>query len=151
MGLLEPGNITNLYNRPALKNADGSYSTTKSKSWNIEGKETLLPTVVNGKQLSDKEAIQRYKDTGEHLGKFATPEAADYYAQKLHESQAAVVGYYGKTSTTPTTSATPSSFKKGGKVKKSGMAMVHRGERVLTKHQTDLYDLNRKFQRKHGS
>jgi hypothetical protein len=34
-------------------------------------------------------------------------------------------------STNPT-KASPSSFKKGGKVKKTGMAKVHRGEFVLT-------------------
>ena len=31
--------------------------------------------------------------------------------------------------------ATPGSFKRGGKVKKTGMAKVHKGERVLTKKQ----------------
>ncbi len=31
--------------------------------------------------------------------------------------------------------ARPRRFKKGGMVRKTGMAMVHRGEKVLTKHQ----------------
>lgn len=30
--------------------------------------------------------------------------------------------------------ADPSSFKKGGRVRKGGMAMVHKGERVIPKH-----------------
>jgi len=98
MGLLEPGNILNLYNRPVLKNPDGGWSTTLSKSFNIDGKETLIPTVVNGVKLSDQDAIARFKQTGEHLGKFATAEAADYYAQKLHGSQEAMGNFYGQTS-----------------------------------------------------
>lgn len=87
-GLLTPGNITNLYNRPALKNPDGSISTTRSASFNFEGKEVLLPTVVDGKRLTNQQAIDRYRQTGEHLGIFDTPEHADAYATALHESQA---------------------------------------------------------------
>jgi len=98
MGLLEPGNILNLYNRTVLKNPDGGWSTTFSKSFNIDGKETLIPTVVNGVKLSDQDAIAHFKQTGQHLGKFATPEAADYYANKLHSSQEAMGNFYGKTS-----------------------------------------------------
>ena len=33
----------------------------------------------------------------------------------------------------------PQSFKKGGPVKKTGLAKVHRGERVLTKSQAKKY------------
>jgi len=32
--------------------------------------------------------------------------------------------------------AQPSTFKRGGKVRKGGMALVHKGERVLTKRQS---------------
>ena len=38
-----------------------------------------------------------------------------------------------KPATNPTKMASPTGFKKGGKVKKTGMAKVHRGEVVLTK------------------
>ena len=41
---------------------------------------------------------------------------------------------------------TVGSYKKGGKVKKTGLAMVHKGERVLTKKQTKKFD-KRKFER----
>lgn len=41
--------------------------------------------------------------------------------------------------------AKPSSYSKGGKVKRSGRAKVHKGERVLTKKQT------RKYEKKRGS
>lgn len=35
--------------------------------------------------------------------------------------------------------AEPDSYKRGGQVKKSGMAKVHKGERVLTKSQNKRY------------
>ncbi|MFQ6937439.1 MAG: hypothetical protein ACLRSV_02790 [Oscillospiraceae bacterium] len=38
------GNI-DLYNRPQYRNADGSISTVDSTSFNIQGKEVLLPSV----------------------------------------------------------------------------------------------------------
>src|SRR5881398_2803815 len=72
-GLLVPGTIPNLYNRPVTNNPGidpqapaGTRSTTLSASFNIGGKEVLLPTVVNGKFLTNKEAIARYLKTGEH-------------------------------------------------------------------------------------
>jgi hypothetical protein len=45
---------------------------------NIDGRETLIPTVVGGKQLSEDEALDRYYKTGLHMGQFNTPEEADY-------------------------------------------------------------------------
>jgi hypothetical protein len=131
-GLLEPGNIVNLYNRPVTKapagpnglqkgvaytedvpavpgvmnkipgqeygDYPGSTSTTFSKSFTINGKETLIPTVVDGKFLTDQEAIDRFNKTGEHLGIFADPKSADEYATALHKSQEAIGNYYGATS-----------------------------------------------------
>jgi len=37
-------------------------------------------------------------------------------------------------------SAAPPSYKRGGKVKRSGKARVHKGERVLTKAQAKRYE-----------
>ena len=86
------GNI-DLTSRPSFRNADGSISTVDSASYNLDGKEVLLPTVwvKDGKAYhsdNDAEIVQRYKETGEYLGKFDTPELADEYAQALHEAQA---------------------------------------------------------------
>ena len=80
------GNI-DLDNRQVVKNKDGSISTERSFSVNIDGKEVLLPTVINGKIVSEEEAIRHYEQTGEHLGKFDTPEEANEYAEKLHQRQ----------------------------------------------------------------
>jgi len=85
------GNI-DLYNRPQYRQPDGSVSTVNSMSFNENGKEILVPTIAydrSGKpyQMTDDEAIDRYHQTGEYLGKFDTVEEADAYAQALHLQQ----------------------------------------------------------------
>jgi len=80
------GNI-DLNNRIVVKNEDGSISTERSMSFNENGKEILIPTVVNGKIVSDKEAIDHYHKTGEYLGKFNSIKEADDYAENLHRQQ----------------------------------------------------------------
>src|SRR5579872_2633160 len=98
-GMLEPGNI-NLNGRPTVRNADGSISSEFSTSFDDNGREVLVPTVVDGKFLtpdgkkpqpgSDAEkemfrrAFQHYKQTGRHLGIFDTPKNADAYAEQVH-------------------------------------------------------------------
>ena len=92
-GVIEPGNI-DLNSRPVVKNPDGSISTVRSRSFSFGGVETLLPTVSpEGRILTDSEAVQLYKKTGQHLGKFVSPQASTEYAQNLHLSQA---DQYGK-------------------------------------------------------
>lgn len=86
-GMVTPGNI-DLANRPQVKNKDGSISTVSSFSVNIDGKEVLLtPITEDGKVLSEKEAIDKYKKDGKHLGIFETPAAASAYAEQLHQAQ----------------------------------------------------------------
>lgn len=81
------GNI-DLLNRPIVKNDDGSISTVRSMSFqDKDGKEVLVPTVLNGKIVSDSEAINNYYKTGEYLGKFDTIEEANKYAEELHKQQ----------------------------------------------------------------
>lgn len=87
-GLIEPGNI-DLAARPVVKNADGSFSTVRSMGVNVNGKEVLIPTVSDdGQVLSPADAIAMYRQTGRHLGVFASPEASTAYAIRLHEDQA---------------------------------------------------------------
>lgn len=85
------GNI-DLYNRPQYRNADGSISTIDSTSFNIQGKEVLLPSVwmKDGKAYRSSdgdEILQHLYDTGELLGVFDTVDAANSYAEKLHDAQ----------------------------------------------------------------
>ena len=73
------GNI-DLYNRPQYRNADGSISTVDSTSFNIQGKEVLLPSVwmKDGKAYRSSdgdEILQHFYDTGEFLGVFDTVDA----------------------------------------------------------------------------
>jgi hypothetical protein len=86
-GLVEAGNI-DLTQRPHVKNADGSVSTVRSISIEEDGKAVLIPTVVDGKVVSDADAIAHYEKTGEHLGTFDSEASANAYAQRLHEGQA---------------------------------------------------------------
>lgn len=88
---LVPGNI-DIHTRPIAHNKDGSISTVRSMSIGTDQGEVLIPTVIGGRVVSDDEAVQHYFKTGEHLGIFATPEAADFYARLLHEQQAREYG-----------------------------------------------------------
>jgi diguanylate cyclase (GGDEF)-like protein len=98
-GLVEQGNI-DISNRPVIKNDDGSHSSEYSVSFSEDGREVLVPTVVNGRFLTPngkkpkerspeeqemfKEAWKTYKATKQHLGKFSNIADADAYAYNLH-------------------------------------------------------------------
>jgi hypothetical protein len=87
VGTLQPGNI-DLTQRPLVPNADGSASTVRSMSANVDGKEVLMPTIADdGSQLSNEQAIQRYLDTGKHLGIYDTPENATAAAKAISQRQ----------------------------------------------------------------
>ena len=89
------GNI-DLHNRPKYKNKDGSISTVYSEGFNIDGQEVLLPRIANknGKaiMMTENEAVNLYKATGKHLGKFKTPEESNAMADLIHKHQEK---YYG--------------------------------------------------------
>lgn len=86
-GLTSRGNI-DLNRRPSVKNADGSISTVRSITITDDKGAVVIPTVVNGRVVSNAEAIEHFKSTGENLGRFKTEDQAVKYAESLHEDQA---------------------------------------------------------------
>lgn len=84
IGMVEAGNI-DLNNRPVYFGDDGTYGTERSFSIGTDKGEVLIPQIVNGKLVSQAEAIAHYQQTGENLGTFTDAGAADAYATQLHQ------------------------------------------------------------------
>lgn len=86
-GLISEGNI-DLANRPVAVNEDGSISTVRSISIEVDGEVVLIPTVgPDGSVLSDEDAIDLFEASGKNLGIFQTLDAAEKYAEELHAAQ----------------------------------------------------------------
>jgi hypothetical protein len=90
-----PGNIDVTKIRP-VKNADGTVSTVRSISVGTDSGFTLIPTVVGGRVVSNKDAISEYRRTRQHLGIFDNEDDATNYALKLHEQEALRVSRMAK-------------------------------------------------------
>lgn len=85
------GNM-DLYGRPRVAMDDGSTATLLSKSFNINGKEVLIPTISpDGRLLTDEEALLEFYTTGKHLGIYNTVEEANRRAQELSAMQAEII------------------------------------------------------------
>ncbi len=92
IGEVEKGNI-DLQHRPTTYFNDGTYGTVRSMSFNDGQNEVVIPTLQdNGQPMSEQEAIEYYFNTGQHLGKFNSVDAAENFAQKLHEAQSDLYG-----------------------------------------------------------
>ena len=87
-GMVTPGTV-DLTTRPTVPMPDGSIATVRSMSFNDgEGREILIPTISDdGRLLSDDDAIALYRQSGRHLGIFATPDDATAYAKQLSQQQ----------------------------------------------------------------
>jgi hypothetical protein len=86
---VEPGNLNPEDRGFFTDSKNGTWGNLRSKSFNLEGKETLLPTVDrNGTPLTDAQALTQYATTKQHLGRFNTPEEANAHAEQLHAEQA---------------------------------------------------------------
>lgn len=93
-GLTNPGNL-NPYDRPVLKNADGSISTTSSTGVGTDRGETIIPTVVDGVRLTPEQAMAEFRKTGGNFGSYKTIEQGDIAATALHNDQAAYLAKNG--------------------------------------------------------
>lgn len=85
--LLLPGNI-DLQDRPCVSMPNESLSSVLSVGVEFDGWEVLIPTIVNGRALSEEEAVEHHLSTGEHLGKFRVPEMARRYAARVSDLRA---------------------------------------------------------------
>jgi len=54
--------------------------------------EVLIPTVINGRVVSDQEAIDYYNKTGENFGTFRSPDDATAFAKSLHQKHERELG-----------------------------------------------------------
>ena len=78
--------------RPVVRNADGSVSTHRNIIVNFDKDYYLLPTLYNGRQVSDAEAvalIRRHKfidpDTGQSLQAYSSLREAEEAESHLHD------------------------------------------------------------------
>jgi hypothetical protein len=88
---IEKGNIDLSY-RDLQPNPDMSTSSVSSMSIGSTDRQgnlttILIPTVVGGKRLSRQQAIDYYKQTGQHLGKFSRQPDADEFSKMLSDRQ----------------------------------------------------------------
>lgn len=70
---------------PYVKNKDGSTSNVLLGGFEIDGKHYVIPTMVEGKKLSDAAAVRLAESFGlENYPTFDTQEEADEYAKRIH-------------------------------------------------------------------
>jgi metal-responsive CopG/Arc/MetJ family transcriptional regulator len=87
VGMTTAPTIKDAYDRKTLQNPDGTVSTASTIGIEEDGKEVVIPTVIDGVRYSNQDAIAYYKKTGEHFGKFDTAAHAEVYAEQLHNQQ----------------------------------------------------------------
>lgn len=92
---IQESNI-DLSKQPLVKTPEGT-ATVRSITVEMDGQHIVIPTVTSdgkggGRIMSDAEAIQRYKDTGQHLGIYGSKADAEKAAVDLHNREAARIG-----------------------------------------------------------
>ena len=70
------------FNRPYYNAGNGELRSEYKIGIGNDSGEYNIPTVINGQQLSNEQAIQKFNETGMHMGKFDTWQDAEYDAQK---------------------------------------------------------------------
>jgi hypothetical protein len=79
--------------KPLLSNKDGSFSTERTITTQIDGDWYNIPTIVGGKDVGEKEAIKLFKSgDNESVGKFKTLKEAENAAKKRSKRIAKVRG-----------------------------------------------------------
>ena len=67
--------------RPILENDDGSFSTERTITVEVDGKHYVIPTIVGGKEVPQEAAILLWRGgINRAVGEFATADEANAYA-----------------------------------------------------------------------
>lgn len=83
--------------RPRVENADGSFSTERTIGIEMDGRFFNIPTIVNGKQLSEDDAIAAFqRGDNPAVGEFGSQEEADRAASARSERIGQVRGPWEK-------------------------------------------------------
>ncbi|MCA0276236.1 MAG: hypothetical protein LCH86_09540 [Proteobacteria bacterium] len=83
--------------RPRVENADGSFSTERTIGIEMDGRFFNIPTIVNGKQLSEDDAIATFqRGDNPAVGEFGSQEEADRAASARSERIGQVRGPWEK-------------------------------------------------------
>lgn len=92
-----------------VRNPDGSLSSERTKSFEIDGRETVIPTLVEGRQLSDKQAVDFAIKSGLVFPSFGGPDrikrAREFAAERSRTGGAGKHGFLGKVRAVPETTA----------------------------------------------
>ena len=85
-GMLEGPNVDISEWQGDVQNSDGTVSTIKTISFNVDGIEIVVPTLTRtGRQMTESEAIEHYFSSGEHFGAFDSVKGATEYASSLSD------------------------------------------------------------------
>lgn len=82
---LDPGKALPVIRYKDPDSGKTEFGTVRTISFEEDGKEVVIPTIVNGKLLTPQQAIEHYHKTGESFGKYDSIEEADRIARMLHE------------------------------------------------------------------
>jgi len=115
-GVIEQGNIDLSKRKPVPYR--GGFATVYSMSFERDKKQILIPMVVNGKVVSEKEAIKYYDLTGQNLGIYTSVASANRAAKQIHLSEQKRIGEMGNNVRMPS-KATPQKASRamGGPIK----------------------------------
>jgi hypothetical protein len=91
-------------NKPQINNADGSFSTERTITVEMDGKHYVLPTIVGGKQYTPEQAIELFRrGANQAVGIFASQQEADAAAAARSDA----IGRLRQKSAPPAQPATP--------------------------------------------
>ena len=107
-------------NRPSYKNKEGKTVSEAKITVGFDDGEYVIPTVIDGKQLTNDQAIAEFKRTGLHMGKYKNTQEAVEASKKRTEFYNYAANPKVKKpiikDTAPMDNTRVSKFAKGGKV-----------------------------------